>query len=367
MENISVVLNILVLAAAGAGVFLLARRPGQGNSAELLDLKNQLSDLKVEQARSQTAALARQQELFNQSQTLLSAQLETIMARVGDNMNRTQGNITEQLKVIGEVQKKLGILEETAKNMQEIGRDISSLQDILSAPKLRGNLGELLLEDLLRQIFPRENYETQKEFKNGGKADAVIKLAGGMVPIDAKFPMESFKRYTEAHDDAEKAKSKKEFVRSVKLRIDEIADKYINPDEGTFNFAMMYVPAENVFYETVISDALSADYEVLRYAMAKNVVLVSPNSFYAYLTALVYGLRGFRIEEKAKVIMGELSHLEKNFSDVQERLQLTGKHLKNAGASCDDALKHSERFGDRLGRVTGSAASLEGGERKRVE
>jgi len=314
----------------------------------------------VEQARSQTAALARQQELFNQSQTLLSAQLETIMARVGDNMNRTQGNITEQLKVIGEVQKKLGILEETAKNMQEIGRDISSLQDILRAPKLRGNLGELLLEDLLKQIFPRENYETQKEFKNGGKVDAVIKLAGGMVPIDAKFPMESFKRYAEAHDDAEKSKSKKEFVKSVKLRVDEIAAKYINPDEGTFNFAMMYVPAENVFYETVISDALSEDYEVLRYAISKNVVLVSPNSFYAYLTALVYGLRGFRIEEKAKIIMGELAHLEKNFSDVQEKMQLTGKHLKNAGVSCDDALKHAERFGDRLGLVTGSAASLEG-------
>ncbi|MEK7720833.1 MAG: DNA recombination protein RmuC [Elusimicrobiota bacterium] len=367
MENVSLVLNILILAAALAAVFLLARKSGQGSTAELLDMKNRISDLKVEQARAQTAAMARQQELFNQSQTLLSAQLETIMARVGDNMNRTQGNITEQLKVIGEVQKKLGILEETAKNMQEIGKDIASLQDILSAPKLRGNLGELLLEDLLKQIFPRENYETQKEFKNGGRVDAVIKLAGGMVPIDAKFPMESFKRYAAAQDDAEKSRSKKEFVKSVKLRIDEIAARYINPDEGTFNFAMMYVPAENVFYETVISDALSADYEVLRYAIAKNVVLVSPNSFYAYLTALVYGLRGFRIEEKARVIMGELSHLEKNFSDVQEKLQLTGKHLKNAGVSCDDALKHTERFGDRLGRVTGSASSPESAAPKQIE
>lgn len=367
MENAPLILNFLTLAAVVAVAFVLARRSGQGSTAEMLDLKTQISDLKVEQARSQTAALARQQELFNQSQTLLSAQLETIMARVGDNMNRTQGNITEQLKVIGEVQKKLGILEETAKNMQEIGKDISSLQDILRAPKLRGNLGELLLEDLLKQIFPRENYETQKEFKNGGKVDAVIKLAGGMVPIDAKFPMESFKRYAEAHDDAEKSKSKKEFVKSVKLRVDEIAAKYINPDEGTFNFAMMYVPAENVFYETVISDALSEDYEVLRYAISRNVVLVSPNSFYAYLTALVYGLRGFRIEEKAKVIMGELAHLEKNFSDVQDRLQLTGKHLKNAGVSCDDALKHAERFGDRLGRVTGSATSLEGAVPKQIE
>ena len=108
MENVSLVLNILILAAALAAVFLLARKSGQGSTAELLDMKNRISDLKVEQARAQTAAMARQQELFNQSQTLLSAQLETIMARVGDNMNRTQGNITEQLKVIGEVQKKLG-------------------------------------------------------------------------------------------------------------------------------------------------------------------------------------------------------------------------------------------------------------------
>jgi len=259
------------------------------------------------QLEASNASTIRQQELFNQTQKNISEHLSSIMKLVNENLSKTQGNINDQLsstgKVVGDIQKKLGSLEETTKNIQEIGKDISSLQDILSAPKLRGNLGEYMLEELLKQIFPQSNYEIKYSFKNGTQVDAIIRLGEGIVPVDSKFPLESFQRYIEAKTDVDKIKFKKEFTKSVKDRIDEIANKYINPAENTFDFALMYIPAENVFYETIITDTLSkAHYELFDYAIKKHIIPVSPNSFYAYLMALVFGLKGFKIEQQAKTI-----------------------------------------------------------------
>ena len=320
-----------------------------GTARQITDLKDQISDMKTQALESQTKALA----------------------SLNDHLVKSQGAINQQLagtqKVIHEVHQKLGSLSEATRNIQEIGRDISSLQEILQAPKLRGNLGEYLLEDLLKQILPAENYRMKHSFRSGTQVDAVIRLAGGFIPIDSKFPLESFQRMTAAGDPADKARFKKEFVKTVKARIDEIASKYINPDEGTFDFALMYIPAENVFYEMIVTDEVTdRNYEIFNYAVQRHVIPVSPNSFYSYLMAIAYGLRGFRIEQQAKTIIGELAKVQDAFSAYSENFALLGKHIKYAAGKFDDCQKKAEKFGERVSRITGAA--LENSEEKtRIE
>jgi DNA recombination protein RmuC len=360
MELLTIIMIISVVLVALV-IFVLIKMFAIKNidaSPLLIDLKNQIADLKTKQLEAQTTSLNQQQNLLLDTQKELREQLNSIIKTVGDNLTNSQSNITTQLKdsneVINEIQKKLGSLEATTKNIQDIGKDISSLQEILQAPKLRGNLGEYLLEELLKEIFPAKNYELKYNFKNGTQVDAVIKLGEGIVPVDSKFPLESFQRLISAADENEKKKFKKEFISSVKARIDEIADKYIIPAEGTFDFAMMYIPAENVFYETIINDSLTdKDYEIFNYAIRKHIIPVSPNSFYAYLMALVYGLKGFKIEQQAKVIMGELSNVQSSFSKFYTDFTLIGKHLSNATSKFNDSIKNADKFNDKISHITG--------------
>ncbi len=338
-------LFLAILAAVLALLVVVLVRlfsPDVGMSRQMLELKNELSDLKEKQLAGQAQALA----------------------SLNDHLIRSQGTINQQLantqRVISEVHQKLGSLSEATRNIQEIGKDISSLQDILQAPKLRGNLGEYLLEDLLKQVLPAGNYAMKHCFRNGTQVDAIIRLGGNIIPIDSKFPLESFQRITAAREPAEKSRFKKEFVRGAKARIDEIASKYINPDEGTFDFALMYVPAENVFYEMIVTDELTdKSYEIFHYAVGRHVIPVSPNSFYSYLMAIAYGLRGFRIEQQAKTIIGELAKVQDAFSAYSEDFSLLGKHIKNAASKFDDCQKKAERFDERVSRITSAALEQE--------
>jgi len=324
---------------------------------QMLDLKNQLDELKTKQFESQNASFVSQQKLLLDTQNQLGSQLQQMMNSMNQNLSSTQNNITRQLdnsnRTIGEIHTKLGSLETSAKQIQDIGKDISSLQNLLKAPKLRGNLGEYLLEELLKQILPNANFQTKYNFKNGTQVDAIIKLGGNIVPVDSKFPLESFQRLIEADNEERKKTFKKEFISSVKKRIDEIASKYINPAEGTFDFAMMYIPAENVFYETIINDSLTnKDYEILNYAMEKYVIPVSPNSFYAYLMALAFGLNGLKIEQEAKNIRGELSQIQLRFGKFYDEFSVVGKHLNNAVGKYNETAKSAEKINDQIGRIT---------------
>ena len=337
-------------------------------SPQIQELKKELEDMKTKQLESQNKALLDQQQLFQTTQKNLNEQLKTIMTGV----NNSQSNITNSLRqsnsVIQDIQKKLGSLEATTQNIQEIGKDISSLQEILQAPKLRGNLGEYLLEELLKDILPRDNFEIQYSFKDNTKVDAVIKLGDGIVPVDSKFPLESFQRLISAEDEAEKKKFKKEFTTSVKARIDEIADKYIKPSEGTFEFGMMYIPAENVFYEIIITDSLSdKQYEILNYAISKHVIPVSPNTFYAYLMAIVYGLKGFKIEQEAKTIIKQLSAVQTSFGAFYNDFQTLGTHLNRAESKFNDLNKSADKLNDKVNQITGAQFELDSSENKLID
>ena len=252
---------------------------------------------------------------------------------------------------LSEIQQKLGSLENSALQMQKIAQEVTSLNSLLHAPKLRGNFGEYLLYNLLKDTLPPQNFSTQYQFSDGSAVDAVIKLSKHIIPVDSKFPLESFERYLTSTDKEAKKKSKAEFSRSVKGRIDEISKKYIRPQEGTFDFALMYVPSESVYYEILTKDTQKG-WELFDYATKSRVIPVSPNTFYAYLMALVYGLKGMKIEEQAESIIKKISGIQKNFNDFEEELSTLGKHITNAGAKFSEVKEKAVAIENQINSIT---------------
>jgi DNA recombination protein RmuC len=345
--------GVLLGALVTAILWRAARtRPAEGEA--LLLLQQQLDGLRVQL----TQGLSGQGALLAQQMGQLTAQMNERLREGGDQMQRSQHTLGERLdnaaKVVGEVQRGLGELREATAKVYEVGKDVSSLQDILRAPKLRGGLGEFLLGDLLAQVLPNAHYTIQHEFRGGERVDAVVRLGGGLVPVDAKFPLEDFRRLLQAADDDERIKAKRAFSVRLRKHVDDIAAKYIRPDEGTFDFALMYVPAENVYYETVVrDDDLGGERGLATYALERRVVPVSPNSFYAYLQAIVLGLRGLRIEARAEEVMGQLSRLTADLGRLRGDFRLVGKHLGNAQQAYATADRRLDRLGTKLTTIAG--------------
>lgn len=251
------------------------------------------------------------------------------------------GQIAETTKVFGEVKESLGELKKETQHIQEVGKNISSLQEILRSPKPRGGIGELLLERLLSDSLPKQYYDLQYKFRNGEQVDAVVRIGGSLVPIDSKFPIEDFERILNTEDEKEQVKMKNEFVRTVKRHIEAVT-KYIRPDENTFDFALMYVPAENIYYETICQSEINSS------CIQNKVFLVSPNSFNAYLQAIVLGLKGLRIEKTAGKILGRLERLNLDYIAFQKEYNVLGGHLHDASKKYEDASSKLTILGDRL-------------------
>lgn len=290
--------------------------------------------------------------------------VERIASLVVESNKGVGERLDRAAQVVGEVKKDLGRLSEATDQMREIGKDIASLQEILRPPQFRGSLGEFLLESLLAQIFVnQEHYMLQHELENRLRVDAVIRLGGRLVPVDAKFPLENFKRILQAPTDEEKKRARKEFERNVKNHIDKIASSYILPDRGTFDFALMYIPAENVYYEVIIRDEGSSYEESLAgYALKRRVIPVSPHSFYAYLQAIVMGLRGLSIEKRAGEVMNLLQRLSGEFSKLVGDFEVLGKHLSDSRGKYDEIQNKLGRFRERLEAI--GKGSEGGGEEK---
>jgi len=269
-------------------------------------------------------------------------QSETLAKTVGER-------IADTTRVFGEVKERLGELTKGTQQIEEVGKNISSLQEILRAPKFRGGFGELLLERLLTDILPHENYELQHRFDSGETVDAVIRIGDKLVPIDSKFPLEDFERILAAESEEEQTALRRQFTRTIKKHIDSVT-KYILPDEHTFDFALMYIPAENVYYETILRG--HEESEIYSYSLQKKVIPVSPNSFYAYLQVIVLGLKGLHIEKAAGEILGHLGRLQGDLNDFQEDYETLGGHIRHAANKYDEANRKLERFGDKL-QLTG--------------
>jgi len=227
--------------------------------------------------------------------------------------------------------------------MLQLGSDVRRLQDILSSPKLRGQIGEWSLENLLAQALPKGCYSFQHTFKDGCRVDALVQMTGFAVGIDAKFPLPSFERIVGCTSDDEKPKLRRQFIKDVSAHVDKIASAYIRPGEGTLDFALMYIPAENIYYEMIIHCEGDCE-DILHYCLDKKVIPVSPNLLYAYLMTVAMGLHGLQIEQQAAEIRQNLKRLNSSFAEFLANWDTLGTHLRNAYAKYDDAQKRLDRL-----------------------
>lgn len=260
-----------------------------------------------------------------------------------------------QARALADVRDRLGGLAEQGRRLEALGAAVEDVRQIVAVPKLRGALGELWLEELLADVLPAGHWSRQHAFPSGERVDAVIRLDGRLVPVDAKFPLEACRRMLAAEGD-DRAREARAFARSVRQRVDEIADRYIRPDEGTYPFALMYVPAEGVYWE-----AVRLEDDVLGYARGRNVVLVSPNTFYAYLQALAHGLRGLAVEARARDLLAGLAALRQDLDRFDGAAEQARRYLELAGRQLDLVTRLGRDVRDRVGRFADGNPESGGG------
>ena len=207
---------------------------------------------------------------------------------------------------------------------------------------MRGNIGEEILKDLIAQLFPKNSFHLQYQFKSGERVDAAIKTDAGILPIDSKFPMENFQKMARAESQIDKDKFQKEFGRDVKKHIDTIARKYILPDEGTMDFALMYVPSESVFYELCNMN------EIMIYARKERVYIVSPSTLYVHLQTILLSFEGKKIESKSKEVFRILRSIQIEYDKVNENMGVLGKHIGNASSQFNNVTTGFSQIGNKL-------------------
>ncbi len=284
----------------------------------------------------------------------LRGRLEALTAAQHELPRTIADGATAQARSLVDLRERLARLEDAIARLEEVGRTVAEVQQLLRVPKLRGTLGEVWLEELLRQVFPTTLYRMQHAFRSGETVDAVLRIGDRLLPIDAKFPLEACQRMLQAEAD-EAARARRAFQRSLRDRVDEIADRYIRPEEGTFEFAFMYIPAERVYYEAVVREGGPADAaSVVAYALERQVIPVSPHTFYAYLMAMLHGLRGLEVEQRAREILGALDGLERQLERFQRTFDLLGRHLDHAAKQHHDSGRQLTTIRDRL-RAFGAA------------
>jgi DNA recombination protein RmuC len=367
VETVYLVLAVVI--AMGVALYLLMERRWMKIREEVKsDLSSQpvwgLMQQQMDQLRGQVG------EGLNQNISLLNEQLRTIneqvnqqLQLVNQQLQNSSGQIGQRLdsaaKVIGEVRENIGKLSKASEQIFEVGKNIATLQEILRPPKLRGGLGEQFLGELLSQILPSEFFSLQYQFLSGERVDAVVRLGEKLVPIDSKFPLDNFRRMIEGKTDEEKRAYQRSFFKDVKKHIDDIAGKYILPHEGTYDFALLYIPAENVYYETITKDESAGEERgLMTYALKKKVIPVSPNSFYAYLQVIILGLKGLKIEEHAREIQTLLVGLGKDLRDFQDDFRLVGKHISDARNRFEEARGRLEKFTAKLEQIESEPVSV---------
>ena len=244
------------------------------------------------------------------------------------------------------IQHQLGQLGQANAEILARANDLKKLEQALRPPKARGGFGELLLGNLLRDRLPQDSFHLQYGFKTGERVDAVIRVER-LVPIDAKFPLDNFERLADAETDEERTLYEKAFARDLRMHVDAIAAKYIRPDEGTYDFALMYLPSEGVYYELVCGKTGA----LLQYAHDKRVFPVSPTTLTSQLQVIALGLKGMQIEKRAHEVMAYVAQLQGDFDRFRDDFQVVGKHIGNAQSKFAEAEKRLDRFDTKLERA----------------
>jgi DNA recombination protein RmuC len=292
---------------------------------------------------------------FGDVETKVDRRLEGLDGRLLAQQQSTGQTATQ-------IAEKLGRVEGATAQMLARANDLARLEQALRPPKARGGFGELMLGNLLRDMLPTDAYTLQYGFKSGERVDAVIKI-DRLVPVDAKFPLDNFVRLVETEDETEGALHAKAFERDVKIHLDAIASKYVRPAEGTYDFALMYLPSESVYYELVCSKSGN----LYRYALEKRVFPVSPTTFHAYLLVITLGLKGLQIEQHAQDVMAYCAGMAKDFDRFRAEFDTLGKHLGNAQARYGEADRRLGNLERDLERATDWEQAIEPAETVTLE
>ncbi len=348
MQNILLVLIVLLIAGLIAMIFVLIKKqnpaPKEGEQNLYLMLQNQIQDLNrlVEQKMNDT------HKAMNETQT---------------NLNKTiQSQFGQSMKIITDVTEQLTKLDETNRQVINFTDQLQNLQDILKNPKQRGILGEYYLETLLKNVLAPGQYQMQYGFKNGEIVDAVVFVKDKLIPVDSKFSLENYNRMVETTDPTEKSRLEKLFVNDLKLRITETA-KYIRPEEGTMEFAFMFIPHEAIYYDLLINKigAITEDTENLiqRAAGKYKVIIVSPTSFLAYLQTVLQGLKAMQIEETTKDIIRRVGEIGTHLKKYEEYHGKLGSSLSTVVSHFNNSSKEFKKIDKDVVRITGASAGFE--------
>jgi DNA recombination protein RmuC len=280
---------------------------------------------------------------------------ETMDRRLAELDSKVDRRLENATQTTNKIHERLGKVDEATTQMLERAKDLARLEQALRPPKARGGFGELLLENLLRDRLPPTAYEMQYTFDSGERVDALVRVDRS-IPIDSKFPLDNYNRLVEAESDDERTLAERQFGRDVKQHIEAIAAKYIRPDEGTYDFAFMYIPVEAVYYEL----ACGKTGALLAYAHERRVFPVSPTTFTAYLQVIALGLRGMQIEQHAHEVMAYVAELQRDFDRFSDDFDKVGTHIQHAQSKYHEAAKRLDRFESKLERAVEEHEELEG-------
>lgn len=274
---------------------------------------------------------------------------DTINSSLALNTKDINDRLLRATEAIGDLKKEAGAFSEVSRSMKD-------LQDYLRSPKLRGNIGEMVLKDLISQMFPVSSFELQHTFKSGSIVDAIIKTDAGLLPIDSKFPMENFQKMMSVSNKAEQEMLRKSFGRDIRAHVTAISKKYILPEENTLDFALMYIPSESVFYEVASAE------DLMEFARSSRVYPVSPNTLYAALQTILLSFEGKKIEQKAKEVFKLMRGIQKDFSKTSDSMMTLGSHLTNAYNKFSDVQSSFNTIGQKLS----STRELTGGDDEKL-
>ena len=337
MLTLQSLLLILLLVAGTAGLIIWAF------SKQMKNLKSDLKDededkVLMEWLKEMKGSVDKSSEVLDKKLGDQNKALEDQLGGQRKAMAEQTKMIWERLedssKVIQQVHKELG-------GISEFGKDMKDLSNVLKSPKLRGGLGEQFLYEILENSLPKDLFKTQYKFKDGAVCDAVVITEKGLIAIDSKFPMENFKAMVTNESQSERDSFKKQFVRDVKKRIDEISSKYILPEEGTTDFAVMYVPSENIYYELIVNTS-----EIEDYSRDKNVFITSPNTLTYQMRAILVAYQQNELQKHAGEILKSLSGIKTEAVKFDEELGVLSGHIVRTYKAMDGVkIKFAKLFG----------------------
>lgn len=355
MEPISILIVVLLVAifAVLLYVFFWRTEPAATNPDSLLLMQQQLQEL----ARTMREQMSESNKVVQQGSQMQFRESKELMQQINRDVNEQIRAIQESIseKLIG-VQKNVSEVSESSKQVFLVAEQLQNLEKVLKHQKQRGNLGEASLQLALENMLPAGAYKLQYLFPGGDAVDAVVVTKDGMIPVDAKFSLDNYRRLVDCNDDKEREVLEKEFKNDLKKRIDETA-KYIRPKDGTLPFAFMYIPAEAIYYDLLVNEVGSVKVNtrsLIDYAYTdKNVIIVSPTTFAAYLQSVLYGFRAFKVEESAKEI-------QKNVEKLSRHLAAYTTHFDKLGVTLGTTVNHYNNASSELGKIDRDVVKIAG-------